>query len=53
MDPRLETRLADPNPKCATCAHYVTKDGEAIGQCVRHMMTTLDLAVCSDWEPAE
>jgi len=45
MDARLEIKLRDPSPKCATCGAWVQ------GYCEQHKIKTLDLAVCSEWCP--
>lgn len=46
MDPRLEIKLQDASPKCATCAHF---GGGTAGQCSLFQFHVLDLAVCSSW----
>ena len=53
MDSRLELRLADASPKCATCARYerdVREDkGVMISYCRLWDAKVLDLAVCTSW----
>lgn len=54
--PRLESRRASNDPKCANCKHWSERDNEAatVGRCDRHdRATTLDLSVCSAWEQHE
>jgi hypothetical protein len=46
---QLENQRADTTPKCANCANWTGVD-HAIAPCQLHNMTTLDLAVCSQWE---
>lgn len=47
MDSRLEIKLSDASPKCATCSHY--GGTEAAGSCSKHSIEVLNLSVCTDW----
>ena len=49
MDPRLEIRLTDTYPKCATCGHYGDIATEGSAECARHKVRVLNLAVCINW----
>lgn len=52
MDSRLELRLADTSPRCATCEHYGKHHdapAQAAADCAMHAITVLNLAVCTDW----
>lgn len=60
----LAARLADRNPKCATCNFWVGPDTSRIRTCVAPVNTiafgetvihqsTTDLTVCSAWAPKE
>lgn len=45
----LQTRREDATQKCANCANWAG-EVHAIGPCALHQTTTLDLALCSQWE---
>lgn len=55
MDPRLETRVQNAEPKCWSCGWW--RGGYSInasaGHCDRHNMKTLSLSVCQDWRDVE
>lgn len=48
MNPLLEARRRNDEPKCASCGWWQGGDASA-GRCDRHDAPTLDFAVCSDW----
>jgi hypothetical protein len=56
---RLEGRLQDTEPKCATCAFWDVRRGDeyseliTAGQCNRNDVRTLNLSVCTGWHDAE
>jgi len=52
MHPRLESRRANSEPKCANCGWFEGGDMPA-GRCGRHDVKTLDLAVCTDWRDGD
>lgn len=52
MDPRLEIKLQDASPKCATCGHYGKHHdtpSASAADCAKHAITVLNLSVCTDW----
>jgi hypothetical protein len=52
MNPKLEIRRANNEPKCASCGWFQGGNGSG-GTCGRHGMITLDLAVCTDWRDGD
>jgi hypothetical protein len=49
MDSRLELRLSDTSPKCATCASYHEDMAQGHGECITFLIKVLDLSVCTNW----
>jgi hypothetical protein len=54
MNPKLEVRRANNEPKCADCGWWGGKGlPNAIALCGAHNAMTLDLAVCTDWRDGD
>lgn len=52
MNPLLENRRNNTEPRCANCGWWNGRATSA-GRCDRHTITTLDLAVCTDWRDGD
>ena len=52
MNPWLETRRDNTEPKCATCGWW-QGGGNSAGGCGCHGIKTLDLSVCTQWRDRE
>jgi hypothetical protein len=55
MNPKLEIRRANNEPKCANCGWFakIPEDVVSRARCARHDIQTLDLAVCSEWRDGD
>jgi hypothetical protein len=53
MNPKLEIRRANNEPKCANCGWWGGSPVNSAGKCAAHGTTTLDLAVCTIWRDGD